>query len=315
MARKHVIPFPLLSSHRRFHRVVPLVGLYLFLYASKSFVIPGLLGQHVEAVKERMRLYAEGDAVAEVTQRKLEEFKVGDEVEAVILGRTSFGVFCGINADKDMLLSAPWKFLKLLEPSEKFKAKIEAIDLEKRQGTIVIPDLEKLLQGRMEKPIDPEAVEAVKVMKVGQVLSGKVAYKNRFGVWVDLGSAVKPRLKFPGKFGKLHGDKLRFGEEVEIKVVNIDVAKGYCDAEVENIETIVAGRPERKQLSTLEEGSVHVGHISLLRKNRAWVDIDFVRDGLMRLSHDGYQPGKEVKVKVASVDIERDQFELEVVTE
>merc|ERR1712176_887336 len=103
------------------------------------------------------------------------------------------------------------------------------------------------------------AVEALKGMDAGQALSGKVACKNRFGVWVDIGLTVKPKLLFSDES---FGNKLRIGEEVKLRLVDIDVAKGQCSAEVGDIETLVAGRPEQKEASTLEVGSVHIGHIA-----------------------------------------------------
>lgn len=105
-------------------------------------------------VKSRMSLYAESDGAAETTsggvatKRKFEEFKVGDEVEAVVVRKTPFGFFCAINAERDVLLDAPMKFRKLLNYKEKLKAKINMIDMEKRQATIILPDLEELVQGR-----------------------------------------------------------------------------------------------------------------------------------------------------------------------
>lgn len=99
-------------------------------------------------------MYAESEGVSETmsgavaTKRKFEEFKVGDEVEAVIVRKTPFGFFCAINAERDVLLDAPMKLRKMLNYKEKLKAQINMIDLEKRQATISIPDLEELVQGR-----------------------------------------------------------------------------------------------------------------------------------------------------------------------
>jgi len=82
------------------------------------------------------------------TLKKFEEFKVGDEVEAVIIARNRKGIFCDIKAEKSALLSAKMSLKKLLKIGEKVTAKFKSIDLEKRQVAIEIPDLEQLVQGR-----------------------------------------------------------------------------------------------------------------------------------------------------------------------
>jgi len=351
--------------------------------------MPGPLGHRV---KSRMSLFAEGDDVAEATdgaevvRKKFDEFKVGDEVDAVVIRKDRFGIWCGISAENTVLLDEPRKLSGRLRLYEKVKAKIKKIDLEKRQATVGIPGLEELVQdrsskpkkavvdgisineeslvdgmkitqganwvaisgldvagvdvdketgivkirlksetsgseaapaemkpqeGKQEKQADPEAIEALKKMEVGQVLSGKVVNKNRLGVWVDIGSAVKPKLLFSDE---LLGNKLRFGEELKLKVVEIDVAKGRCSAEVEDIETLVAGR-ELKEVSTLEVGSEHMGHVASITRAGVFVDIECVKEGiLLKRSRQSYQLGQEVNVKVASVNLEKGQFDLELVT-
>lgn len=335
MARNHASSRSPSSNHQRFHRLGPLLKLFLVLYASNAFVMPNLLGHRVS---RRMSLHAEGKDVAETvsdgvpTSKKLEDFRVGQEVEAVILGQTRVGTFCSINADKDLLLAGSWKLRQLLQPNEKVKAKVATIDLEKRRGTILIPDLEELVKDRTYvkpkkkqssgeapaqtqrkrkgRPVDPEAVEAVKAMGRGQRLSGKVAIKSSYGIWVDVGSAMRPKLASPKKLC----DKLRYGEEVELIVMEVDVGKAQCYVEVENIETLVEGRPERNEVSTLEVGSVLVGHIAQLTWNTAFVDIGCVKEGRLMSPDPDYQLGQEVKVKVTSVD-EENRIDLEPVAE
>jgi len=301
--------------------------------------MPSFRGHHIMS---RTSLYVEGEDVAEAMngavaiKKGFEEFSVGDEVEAVIRGKKRFGTLCSINAENDVLLAAPWKFMKLLQPNETVIAKIETIDLEKRKGTVSIPNLAELVKGRnvtrskkessptaktpaqtkvkKEIVVDPVAVEVLKGMELGQALSGKVFRKNRFGIWFDVGSAIRPKAPLRKPENKILLDKLRFGEEVQLKVTNIDVAQGLCSVEVEDIETLVAGRPERKEISALEAGSVHVGHVASIKNSRIFVDIDYVKDGRIQ-SSDLYQLGQEVTVKVASIDFEKNQFELEPVTE
>lgn len=320
MARKHVISLSPSSSQRQAHRFV-LLGLFLFLYASNAFVMPSILG-HRFTSKMSSRVFNENvpetTSGAVTTRKKFEEFKAGDEVDAVILEKNRYGTFCGINAEKNVLLAAPRKLCVRLELYQQVKAMIETIDLEKRQATIVIPDLEELVQDRKnaktdEIPVDPEAVKALQGMEAGQALSGKVACKNSYGVWFDIGSAIKPKLLVSDK--RL-GNKLRVGEEVKLKVANIDVAKGQCSAEIEDIEKLVAGRPKPKKISTLEVGSVHVGHIAQMHASRGvLVDIDCVKYGRLRKPHPPYQRGQEVTVKVVRVGLEKCKFGLEVVSE
>jgi len=401
MANTHVSSRSPSSSQRRVRRFELHLGLLLVLYASKAFVMPSRLGPRV---KSRMKLYVEGEDMTETTdgvaemRKKFDEFKVGDEVDAVILRKKSIGIWCGISAEKTVRLDEPWKLARRLRIREQVKARIKTVDLEKRQATIGIPDLEELVQDRKvtkakkkplppvkvpsqtesvvdgmsitrgpnsveisgldvasvdvdydkrivqislktlamadsgaastkvkpqavessgatptkERPIDPELVEALNGMQVGQVLSGKVVNKNWMGVWADIGSAVKPKLRFSNEsFGR----KLRFGEEVELKVVSVDAAKGRCSAEVEDVEALVAGRPEQKDVSTLEVGSVHVGHIAQIRRGQLWVDIDCINVGRLNSSDRSYQMGQELKVRVVSVDPEKGKFDLELATD
>lgn len=400
MARKHVISLSSTSSRQRVHWFTLLLGLFFFRYATNAFVMPSFLGHRVQNRMglNLLRRNAEGEDVTEtkndpvVERRKFEEFKVGDEVDAIIVSKNSVGTFCGINAEKPVLLSAQRSLCELLTLRERVKAKIKTVDLEKRQASIEIPDLQELVQGRKkaktkknspppvkkleqtksvadgikvtrgpnsveisgldlasvdvdyengivqisvkstpagsevkptkkkekekevkptkEKAVNPEAVEAMKRMEVGQAFSGKVTNKNSFGVWVDVGSAGSAKLR---RSDSLLGDKLHVGEEVKFKVVDIDVAKGHCSVEVEDIETLVAGRPARTEMSTLEVGSVHVGHISRVSRSRVFADIGCVKEGRLKTSDLSCQLGQEVKVKVAGVDLEKGRFLLEPV--
>merc|ERR1712032_527265 len=117
-----------------------------------SFVMPGLRVHRLE----RCIMYAEDAGVAETTdgavatRKKLEEFEVGDEVEAVVKAKTRVGTFCDINAETDFLVRGPLSLKKLLNLNEKIQATIQSIDLNKREGSIEIPDFKKLVKGRRQ---------------------------------------------------------------------------------------------------------------------------------------------------------------------
>merc|ERR1711956_56502 len=147
MARKHVISLSSTSSRQRVHWFTLLLGVFFFRYATNAFVMPSFFGHRVQS-RMGLNLWrnAEGEDVTEtknepvVERRKFEEFKVGDEVDAIILSKNRVGTFCGINAEKPVLLAAPRSLCELLTLRERVEAKIKTVDLQKRQASIEIPD-------------------------------------------------------------------------------------------------------------------------------------------------------------------------------
>lgn len=234
MANKRVISFSPSPGHRRIHRHLALLGLCFILYASNTFVIPGL---HWHRAKTRNNMCAEMEDGAENThvavelRKKFEEFKEGDDVAAVITQKTRLGIFCDINAEKDVLLNGPASFKRLLNINEKVNAKIQKIDLEQRRVSVEIPDWEQLVQSRKNSTKFEE-------FEVGDDIEAVVVLKSQAGTFCDINAEKDVLVNGPIRLKKL----LKIGEKVKAKIQKIDLEKRRAFIDIPDLDQLVQGR-------------------------------------------------------------------------
>lgn len=219
-------------------------------------------------------------------KKSFEEFKIGDEVEAIVTKMSPRWIFCDINAEKDMYLEAPKKLRELLKLKETVKAKITAIDLEKRQGRVEIPDLEQLVQDRMETP------KKFEEFRVGDGVEAVIRLKNRKGTFCDIKAEKNVLLGGNMSLTRL----LKLDERVKAKIKAIDLEKRQALIEIPDLEQLVQGRSlpalsEPAQTNSEADGVISVDISGL---DLAKVDVDYEK-GTIRIFVKSREAGSEAK--------------------
>lgn len=156
--------------------------------------------------------------------------------------------------------------------------------------------------------------ERLSSLKVGDVVSGKVASVTNYGAFVDIG----------GMNGLVHISELswervrkpssvvKVGQEVEAKVVEVKVRKRRVGLSIRQMQ------PD--PLGELPIGDVVAGTVTRLVDFGAFVDVGGGVEGLAHLSElaefrvtapeEVVMPGEELRVKILGVDLKRRRVEL-----
>ena len=79
-------------------------------------------------------------------------------------------------------------------------------------------------------PLFKSGMTKLEDVRPGEILTGKVSNATHFGAFVDVGVG-KNGLVHSSKMGR-SGGKLEVGQRVEVKVLNIDIAKGRIGLEL-----------------------------------------------------------------------------------
>lgn len=98
--------------------------------------------------------------------------------------------------------------------------------------TDIVLELEK--PGRdpretVEEPVYDDSIKKIDDLHIGQELSGKVNNITAFGVFVDLGMKENGLIhisQLSDRFISSPSDVVRIGQRVNVKVIDIDVARG-----------------------------------------------------------------------------------------
>ena len=98
--------------------------------------------------------------------------------------------------------------------------------------TDIVLELEK--PGRdpretVEEPVYDDSIKKIDDLHIGQELSGKVNNITAFGVFVDLGMKENGLIhisQLSDRFISSPADVVRIGQRVNVKVIDIDVARG-----------------------------------------------------------------------------------------
>lgn len=132
-----------------------------------------------------------------------------------------------------------------------------------------------------EKP-KPTAEELAELedLEVGATLKGKVATKNRGGVWVDIGKTHDARVKLLTKIG----DKLEWGEELDVTILTIDkeTARVTVTLSEQDQASIFAREVAKKPLENFQVGEAVSGFVAQANRFGIFVDVGAERDALLQ---------------------------------
>lgn len=146
-------------------------------------------------------------------------------------------------------------------------------------------------------------------------LQGKVVQVELFGAFVDVGVGQEGLVHISqlreGRVNRV-ADVVSEGDEVTVWVQRVDLGRGRI--------SLTMIEPPEHTLEDLEPDMVLTGKVTRLARYGAFVDIGVGRDGLVHVSEmaQGYvkdpseyvSAGEEIKVRVVSVDLRKNQIEL-----
>jgi predicted RNA-binding protein with RPS1 domain len=161
----------------------------------------------------------------------MEDFTVGEEVEAKILRIAPFGAFCDIGATQDALLHISQiknEFISDIndhvEEGQVLKVKIKELDQERgRIGLTCRDDM-----GAGGPAVDPNATP-LSEFTVGQEVEGTVKSVASFGAFLNIGAQKDALLhitEIADEYIEDINDRLSVGQTVTCKVKEVDVAAG-----------------------------------------------------------------------------------------
>lgn len=168
--------------------------------------------------KDNKLIFSEKEAVKDDMQSRLEDLKIGNEVEGVITGVIDFGAFVNVDGIEGLIHISEISWERVENPrdyvktGQTVKAKIIAIDKDR---------LSLSLKQMSEDPW----LEQVKAFKKGEKVEGKVTRITPFGAFVQLSPAVEA-LVHVSEMSDDEGvdpEKLfQLNEKKQFKVLDID---------------------------------------------------------------------------------------------
>jgi small subunit ribosomal protein S1 len=166
-----------------------------------------------------------------------------------------------------------------------------------------------------ETATPPASPTDIRELRPKLKLRGKVVQVELFGAFVDVGVGQEGLVHISqlreGRVNRV-ADVVSEGDEVTVWVQRVDLGRGRI--------SLTMIEPPEHTLEDLEPDMVLTGKVTRLARYGAFVDIGVGRDGLVHVSEmaQGYvkdpseyvSAGEEIKVRVVSVDLRKNQIEL-----
>jgi small subunit ribosomal protein S1 len=185
-----------------------------------------------------------------MTQRKLSDLKTDQELEGTVTKTALYGAFVDVGAERDglvhisMLKKGNVKRVEdVVEVGQQVKVWVHRVDSN-----------EGRLELTMTQPVDLKW----KDIKPGMILRGKVVRLESFGAFVDVG-AERPGLvhisELSSEYVRNTGDVVSVGDEVEVKVLDVDRKKRQIRLSMkleESIEEYEEEQPEEELPTAME---------------------------------------------------------------
>ncbi|CAK0900766.1 unnamed protein product [Prorocentrum cordatum] len=202
------------------------------------------IGQQVVTTVEKLDGEDVWVSVAGLTKARLSaDLQVGEKLEGKVVQKKSDAVLIDVGCELIAKAFAPRKDAQMkLEPNQTVSVTVERV-----QSRSILVAVEGL-----PKPIGPKA---------GETLTGKVAYKSRDGVFVDIGFAEEARV-FAPKLLAL--DTLEKGQTVTATVE---------ETGSRSIWVSVEGLPKMRMIEDLKEGEVIEGVVAKRSQHAVYLDI------------------------------------------
>jgi ribosomal protein S1 len=175
------------------------------------------------------------------------DLKVGEKLEGRVVRKRSDAVLVDVGCERIAKVFAPRKVaLKKLEPNQNVTVTVERV--EARSIMVSVKGV-------------PKPRRFLSDLKAGDTLNGKVAYKSRDGVFVDIGGEDEARV-FAPKLQALN--TLEQGQTVKATVEEMDSVSTWVSVE---------GLPKMKKIEDLKEGQVIEGVVFNRSQHGVYLDI------------------------------------------
>ena len=172
------------------------------------------------------------EAKAENEKKFWDEAKEGKEYEGTVASISSYGAFIDINGVQGLLhiSEMSWdreaKASDILKEGQKVKVKIKTLDKENKRIQLTYDG----------KGVDPWETLSI---KVGDVLKVKIKSIKPFGAFANVAPTIDGLIHISQisseKIAKPE-DKLKVGQEVEVKVINVDKENKKVELSIKELE-------------------------------------------------------------------------------
>ncbi len=245
--------------------------------------------------------------------RNIKELKPGMVLEGRVTSVAIYGVFVDIGVGREGLVHVS----QLGERNVTNPAEVVQIGEMVTVRVLEVDPRSKRISLTMREREEPPKVDTEKLstLEPGSTVEGKVTSLTKFGAFVDVGvgrDGLVPLSQIGPGGAKQAGDVLQVGEQVRVRVMDVDKKTGRIRLSMRNVY-------DREQMSTLQAGSVVHGRVTSLAPFGAFVDLGVGKDGLIHVSQMGgnvrhpgdvLQVGQEVDVRVVEVDPETQRISL-----
>ncbi len=244
----------------------------------------------------------------------LEKLSVDDVVKGKVEGIKDYGAFLNLGGISGFLHISNLSWSKISHPSKALKlgeeTEVKVIGIKGDKIELSIKDL----------TVDP-MLEAVNKYKEGDVVSCKVAQNTKFGSFVELVEGVQGLIPISelswGKRIKKAEEVVKVGDTIEAQIMNVDADKKKISLSFKNLKE----NPWQKIDEIATEGEPIKGIIEGVSKFGVFVEIVEGVTGLLpndkmkaaKLFYDENDIGKEVTLKVESIDKVKRKLSLEPV--
>ncbi len=242
-----------------------------------------------------------------------EQLEVGDTIKVTVSNIEPYGVFVDLGNDIEGFLHVseiswdknikhPKDYLKV---GEEIDVEVIEIDTENRR-------LRVSLKALQPKPFE----EFLKKYKVGDVVKGVITTITNFGAFVKIDKVEGLLHNEDASWDKSKKckDLFKVGDEVEVKIINIDKDKEKISLSKKELEE----SPIDKFIKSHKNGDVVKGKVRGIKDFGVFVEIESGVDALIRkedlgdLKIDELKVGDEIEAAIAFMDKDRKKIRLSV---
>ncbi len=243
-----------------------------------------------------------------------EQLEVGDTIKVVVSNIEPYGVFVDLGNDIEGFLHVseiswdknikhPKDYLKV---GEEIDVEVIEIDTENRK-------LRVSLKALLPKPFE----EFLKNHKIGDIVKGVITTITNFGAFVKIDNKVEGLLHNEDASwdkSKKCKDLFKEGDEVEVKIINIDKDKEKISLSKKELEE----SPVDKFIKEHKNGDIVKGKVRGIKDFGVFVELGEGVDALIRkedlgeLKMDELKIGDEIEAAIAFMDKERRKIRLSV---
>ncbi len=242
-----------------------------------------------------------------------EQLEVGDTIKVTVSNIEPYGVFVDLGNDIEGFLHVseiswdknikhPKDYLKV---GEEIDVEVIEIDTENRR-------LRVSLKALQPKPFE----EFLKKYKVGDVVKGVITTITNFGAFVKIDKVEGLLHNEDASWDKSKKckDLFKVGDEVEVKIINIDKDKEKISLSKKELEE----SPIDKFIKSHKNGDIVKGKVRGIKDFGVFVEIENGVDALIRkedlgdLKIDELKTGDEIEAAIAFMDKDRKKIRLSV---